>query len=137
MAPLKNSKGEGYIQSHLKKNNINFETEKTFKDCEDLRCLRFDFYVPNYNLLIEYDGIQHFKSTLRCKFNEFFNILKRDQIKNMYAITNKINLLRIPYNIKSDKIEYIIKETFKEIKENNHIVKFYNKELYDIYKIIE
>ena len=41
-------------------NNIEFKKEKKFKDCKDKYQLPFDFYLPQYNLCIEFDGEQHF-----------------------------------------------------------------------------
>lgn len=45
----------------LIENNIKFISEKRFNGCKNINELPFDFYLPNQNLLIEYDGIQHFK----------------------------------------------------------------------------
>ena len=53
------SKGEKIIRDILLKNNIDFEEQKTFETCRFLNTkakARFDFYLPNDNLLIEYDG---------------------------------------------------------------------------------
>lgn len=58
------SYGEAKIQKLLTENNIIFEREKTFNDCRFIdtnHLARFDFYLPQYNTLIEYDGIQHFQ----------------------------------------------------------------------------
>ena len=42
--------------------NIKFETQKKFKNCKNKLPLPFDFYLPDYNILIEFDGKQHFES---------------------------------------------------------------------------
>lgn len=84
--------GELNIQNILIENQIHFEREKIFKD---LGLYRFDFYLPKYNRLVEFDGEQHFKQ------NNFFDnleeIQKRDQEKNKWAKDNNIPLVRIPY----------------------------------------
>lgn len=52
------------ISQLLRENNILFETQKSFKDCrfsDSNYMAYFDFYLPKYNCLIEYDGSQHFK----------------------------------------------------------------------------
>lgn len=59
----------------------------------------FDFYLPNFNLCIEYDGEQH---TLGWNYGKncenSLNIIKEnDSIKNRYCINNNINILRISY----------------------------------------
>ena len=67
------------------------------------RWYRFDFYLPTYNLLIEYDGEQHYKPVRRFKSTDeevahkFKTIQENDKIKNQYCTDNGINLLRIPY----------------------------------------
>jgi len=56
------SKGENLIEDCLNLLNINFQKQKTFDDLKYIRHLKFDFYLPDYNCCIEYDGEQHFKS---------------------------------------------------------------------------
>ena len=52
----KSSKGEGQIRFFLKENNIVFEEQKKFHNCKDINLLSYDFYIPEKNLLIEYNG---------------------------------------------------------------------------------
>ena len=101
----KSSKGETIIRNFLIKHNIEFEEQKRFKDCKDKRPLPFDFYIPQYNLCIEYDGKQHFvpydfayKMTEEQKLKNFNYIQSHDQIKNNYCKSHNINLLRIKYD---------------------------------------
>ena len=110
-----NYKGEIIIRKFLTENKINFEEQKKFEDCKDIRCLPFDFYIPKYNLCIEHDRIQHFKPTKRSnkmtdeesKENLKY-IQNHDQIKNNYCEQKGINLLRIRYdkNVKEKLAEY-------------------------------
>jgi len=58
----KSSTGENSIREYLNINNMVFESEKTFENCRNIKVLRFDFYCPNENLCIEYDGKQHYQS---------------------------------------------------------------------------
>ena len=97
------SKGELFIDNYLINNNINFSRNKTFEDCKYKSKLKFDFYLIEHNICIEYDGIQHYKPV------EYFGGLeslilgqKRDRIKNKYCKNNNIKLFRIKY---SDNIE--------------------------------
>lgn len=52
------SKGEAEIEECLKSLKIIYKTQYTFKDClsNKNKPLRFDFYLPDYNCCIEYDG---------------------------------------------------------------------------------
>lgn len=89
------SKGEKVIREWLIENNIKFEEQKKFKE---IGRMSYDFYLSDYNILIEYDGEQHFKPVkVWGGKEEFENNKKRDAIKNEYAKKNGIKLLRIPY----------------------------------------
>ena len=52
------SKGETKIKKFLEDNKINFTPQKQFSDCRYKRKLPFDFYLPDYNCCIEYQGEQ-------------------------------------------------------------------------------
>lgn len=104
----KESSGEERIRKFLECNNIDFIQEKRFVDCRDNKPLPFDFYLSQYNLIIEFDGQQHFKEVGR---GDFEMIRKHDEIKNQYCKLHNIGLLRIPYwegsnieNIIADKL---------------------------------
>lgn len=92
------SRGEKIINEYLIKNNINHQRQKTFLDCRDNRKLPFDFYLNDYNLCIEFDGIQHFMIIEHWGGGEKFDIIKKhDLLKNDFCNKNSINLLRINY----------------------------------------
>lgn len=57
----KMSVGERKISQYLDENNIQYDTQHIFDDCIYTDYLKFDFFLPEYNIAIEYDGIQHFK----------------------------------------------------------------------------
>jgi len=95
----KMSKGEFKIMNYLNDNNIKFYCEYRFSNCRDKLPLPFDFYLPNYNMCIEYDGEQHFKEVKI--WNGVIGLserIKKDKIKNEYCLKNNIKLLRIKYN---------------------------------------
>ena len=60
--------------------------------------MAYDFYIPSQNLLLEYDGEQHFSS-----WNKDDGTLKErqfhDALKNDLAIENGYRIIRIPYNV--------------------------------------
>jgi hypothetical protein len=101
------SKGEGFLRVWFDKNNVKYVREKKFDDCftKDKRgkCykLEFDFYLPDYNLCVEWDGISHFEAR---DFHGGEETFKRrqflDKLKDKYCEDNNINLLRIPYTVK-------------------------------------
>lgn len=106
---LNKSKGEMYIKEILDINNIEYIPQKRFKDCRNIKPLPFDFYLPTYNICIEYDGRQHFEPVKYWGGEERFNILKQnDSIKTNYCKDHNIVLIRIPYTTNKDDIYKII-----------------------------
>lgn len=97
--PEKGSLGEQKIAKILDEANIIYKREYSFSDCSNKQPLRFDFYIPEQNYLIEFDGEFHYNFTnYGWNTEENFNKIKeRDKIKNQYCIDNKIPLIRIPY----------------------------------------
>jgi len=92
----KSSKGETIIENFFKSNNINFVTEKRFPDCKDKRSLPFDFYLQELNLIIEFQGEQHY-TPIKCFGGEksFEKIKFHDKIKKEYCINNNINFIEL------------------------------------------
>ena len=96
--------GERKIRVFLESHEINYVPYKTFKDCRSQLPLIFDFFLPDLNTIIEYDGEQHFKpvdfkgtlSKQQLKM-AFEKALKNDHIKNTYCSQKGINMIRIPY----------------------------------------
>ena len=78
------------------------KSEKTFPDLVDVSNLRYDFYLNDYNVLIEYDGPQHdAKNKNKSHWDNFdYELLhKHDLMKNEYAKKHNIPLIRIPYTV--------------------------------------
>lgn len=108
------SVGERVISRYLDDNCLNYVRQKKFKDCKYVSHLPFDFFLPDLNILIEFDGIQHYKPISQFGGEDEFKKTKiKDGIKNKYCLDNKINLIRISYQ---DNIE----DRLRSIKE--HIV---------------
>lgn len=106
-----NSKGEEQVGQILTNYNIKFEKAKTFEDFyRNNKCgkLKFDFYLPDYNCAIEFDGIQHFKNTHKFVgwYTEESQALthERDLFKDDYCFKKGIILIRIPYYALDDII---------------------------------
>ena len=113
----KASKGERRISLFLDRQGIVYEKERKFEGCKAKKCLPFDFYIPKYNLVIEYQGEQHyypvdFSYTPTTESKEkalriFGEIRQRDEIKKEFCKKNKIDFLEISYR-DYNKIEEII-----------------------------
>ena len=86
-----------------------------FKDCFDRGVLPFDFYIPEFNMCIEYQGEQHYRPvSIFGGYDSFKSQIKRDKIKKSYCKLNSIDLLIIPYWKVQDAEKIIIKRILKE-----------------------
>jgi len=101
----KESSGEKRIREFLESNNITFLQEANL-----FEKYRFDFYLPDKNILIEYDGIQHFEPVEYFGGEEgLLRTKERDRIKEEFAKNNNIELVRISYKDYSN-IENLLNE---------------------------
>lgn len=103
--------GESLVYQFLKNNNVTFVTQHKFKDCVDKKELVFDFYLPELNMCIEYNGKQHY---MPIKFfggePRYQKQLLHDEIKREYCKNNNITLIEIKYTENTyNKIEKILK----------------------------
>jgi len=103
---LSESKMETYITELLTSENIKFNKQHKFTECKHIRPLPFDFYLPEFNIAIEYDGMQHFEPIEFFGGQEGLEIRQRnDSIKNKYCIKNNIRLMRLPYTLSKDELQ--------------------------------
>lgn len=86
------STGELFIKSTLDDNNIEYQQQYSFPDLKYKRPLKFDFFIEKYNILIEYDGSQHYNMDSLFYDNE---AIIRDTLKDNYVKSNNLRLLRI------------------------------------------
>lgn len=104
------SRGELEIKEYLDSINIDYLFQATFDDLKHKRFLAYDFYIPEKNLLIEYDGLQHFKPIEYFGGEEAFKDRQfKDSLKNEYAKQNNIDLIRIPYY---EDVNEVLRNTF-------------------------
>ena len=92
----KMSKGEKAILFRLKDENIKVDTQKYFKGTGKKR---FDFFVPTLNLVIEFNGRQHYEEIELWGGKEGLkSVQKHDEIKKLYCIKNGIKFEVIRYD---------------------------------------
>lgn len=114
----KNSIGENFIALFLENNNFKYVRQKQFDGCLNPitnRKLPFDFYLPDLNVCIEYDGLQHFKSVEMYGGQKYLEETQfKDEIRNDFCNSNGIKLLRIKYdkNVKN-KVNKILNSWFR------------------------
>lgn len=108
----KESFGERNVRNWLEENNINFERQKKFDYCKNKRHLPFDFYIPQKNLCIEFNGIQHYQISTYFGEESFKKTQINDKIKKDFCKENNIKLLIIKYN---ENISEVLKNFFKKL----------------------
>ena len=100
-------KTEKTIAKILDTFNIKYEIQKTFDDLRDSQPLSYDFYIPDQNILIEYQGRQHYEyvgyfgGKSRLEYQQ-----QHDKMKADYANSHDYHLIAIPYT----------EDTFSKIK---------------------
>lgn len=88
------SLGECSIERFLRQHNIQFRTQERFLGCKDKLCLPFDFFLPQFNVCIEFQGEQHFKKQSSLWSEQ---LIKHDQMKRDFCKENNITLIEIPW----------------------------------------
>lgn len=103
------SKGELKILTYLENSGLNFQWHKEFDGLLGLGggSLSYDFYIPDSNLLIEYQGQFHDGTVVYQTNDQFLYQQEHDRRKRQYALDNKITLLEIWYK-DFDNIETIL-----------------------------
>jgi hypothetical protein len=129
---IKASFGERCLIEIFKLNNIEFKYQNTIHHSDGYHQF-MDFYLPDYNMCIEYNGIQHYEKTSRKDLQYQHS---QDLKKYKYCINNNIQWSEIPYIYNTiDKIvEYVSnKVLFRHIKRPSnktiHLSKLYDEQI--------
>lgn len=90
------SKYECFVEQYLIECGVYYIKQKRYDDCRNIRALPFDFYLPDYNYIIEVHGQQHYYE------NDIFpeSLEHRqyiDKIKEEYCHNNNIGFVAIPF----------------------------------------
>lgn len=96
------SKGENKVKNILQDMGVYFSQQenfnKTFKHPNTTRCCFADFYLPSQNIVIEYNGKQHYYPIEYFGGEKGFKELKnRDQWKRQFYYNHNLKLIIIPY----------------------------------------
>ena len=104
--------GEKIIKQFLTEHNIKFIREATIGNLVGKKggLLRMDFFLPQQNVVIEFQGLQHFQPREQWGGENYLKILQEhDAIKRNYCKKNNIKEIEIPYN-KIKKIGVILEQ---------------------------
>lgn len=133
------SKGETVIKAILRRHNI--EHIQQYKIPLQNNNFRYDFFLPDYNLLIEFHGGQHYFPVNFFGGEDGFNRTKlRDKIKVSVAKNLKYKMLVIPYtlleNHSVEKFESLLLETLTKKARIQPRISMPVKEKWDDVKLI-
>ena len=113
------SKGEKRIGQILFEKNIKSIPFVKYDDCISYRSrnglskrcykLEFDFYLPENNTLVEYDGEYHFSKRKNVSLEKYINGVFNDREKNDYTKAKNIKFIRIGYLDKENIEEELMK----------------------------
>lgn len=124
--PLCVNKGETKVFENLITLYPSIKYNCSFDWCKNIKCLPFDFVIPEYKIIIELDGCQHFKqiSNWECPDKQLTN----DKYKEKCANENGFSLIRLlQKDIFFDNYYWLkeLLETIEIIKNNKNEIKNY------------
>jgi hypothetical protein len=100
------SRGEKTIASCLDKLGVDYEMEAVFEGCRSPlnRPLRFDFYLPAYNMCIEFQGQHHYNPINKHRSAQISHAktVRHDKIKKTFTFNNGLWLVEIPHWVIDD-----------------------------------
>lgn len=101
----KMSKGEKQVNKFLTKHNYNFITQYAPYNLINKQQLKFDFYLPDYDIIIEFHGKQHYepikwsRNMSHTQSEKLFQSQQiRDNIKIKWCQENNKKLIIIKYS---------------------------------------
>lgn len=102
------SKGERDIARYLTDHKIDFIRQKIFESPPPFNKLRYDFFIPKLDMVIEFNGQQHYKPiSFFGKESGFLKQKNADDRKRIFCNTNGIKLIIISYK-KLNKIKDVL-----------------------------
>jgi hypothetical protein len=111
----KRSLGEERIAKFLDDNNVEYFEQYRVQN-ESLLCINMymmiDFFLPKYNIAIEYNGIQHYEENTMFDLRTLEEQQERDNAVRLYCKEHEIKLIEIPYT-EFENIEDILKKELK------------------------
>jgi len=127
-------KSETKLLAYLRNHYPSVQTQFTLDNCKHVQKLRFDFYIPEVNTIIELDGAQHFRQVSNWHPPE--NVAKRDVFKMQKAADVGIKVIRISQeDVWNKDEEWLNRELLTEItnKDRTAICISHYESLYDFH----
>ena len=104
----------------LRQLNVDFKTQLTSTTFKWVGDRRYDFYLPEYNMIIETHGLQHYEQTRRKGAKTLEEEQANDKYKQELALSNDIDKY-IVIDCRYSKLEWIKNNVL-----NSELVKLFN-----------
>lgn len=127
------NKTESKLFKYFKKHYPNIQKQVKFDWCKNIRHLPFDFYIPEYNLLIELDGEHHFNSVGHWP-KKLHEIQERDIMKMKLANEYKLSVIRIDQRdvwCNKNNWKNKLNNSIEQVKNNNNVQNILIGEVYN------
>jgi hypothetical protein len=120
----KKSKLETLVITTCSELKIQYDVQKRYKDCKDVRCLPYDFFLPKYKICVELQGEQHFQS------KNFFHRTPANYLKRLITDSKKVksaydrcdSFLSISHLVETqEEMTSILKNMIKKVKKDQTI----------------
>lgn len=100
------------------------EEEKTFDWFLDKKKpkgrFRMDYYLPNHNLCVEFDGEQHFRPSFTNRWESVDIVQKRDKLKEKLCLDHGIKTIRFRYDEQITE-SYTLMKIYAELQGNEPV----------------
>lgn len=118
----KHHQSEKYVLQILRQNFSNVEYQKHFKWLHNKKPMSLDFFLPYYNIAIEYQGRQHF-----CEHSlysdDFDNTIARDLLKIQLCKQHSIQLLHLTFEQKYVPKDFKLYNLFFNVNDIINVIK--------------
>lgn len=92
------------VTQWLQKNKIEYTTEQRFEGLMgEFGYLRFDIWLPYYNIVIEVDGQQHYQAKRNDSIESFLKKRDYGRRKELFCLQHGMRLIRLVY----DELPYL------------------------------
>jgi len=107
------SRSEEIIAKVLDYNNITYTRQKDIE--VDDEKVYVDFYLPDLELLLEYDGSHHVYKRSDGTEDDLAEVQRKDSLREVYARQNSLNVVRIYHTVEGKQLVYALAKFLPEI----------------------
>ena len=110
------SRGERWIKTFLEEKSLSFIQQYSISELKGINGgkLSFDFFLPERQICIEYQGIQHYEPIEFFGGEARYNKQKEnDELKRQFCNLNKLQLIEVPYFLLEEQVYKLLEDSIK------------------------